>query len=430
MTSSSFSIIFIMKIFTLFLSLLATFSVVNAADTDTSKIYSKLKQYSYSQNTHAEKLRLTSSSQRLDSTIKADWINDSWQPYEKEEFFYDSENRLYLVYNYTMDQSSGEWLLNTKSQIEYSLNASKAIYYDWDNALNEFKESYLMETSFDDQGKKTTEVFYYHDGIDWLIDEKTEYAYYSDGNMKEEIQYYGVVDIWMEEEKTEYVYHAGQLLESEINYEYDGIWHPVFKENYIFNGDLPVKRQSFDYYGPDVDSFLVEELEFLFDINGNPATEIFSSDWSEEKIEYMYDLSYEIMDLTVPGLSLFIPQISANILNKPLGYTSYYSGSSGWEPNKRELYFYSNDVITAFDKSIKNTFKVFPNPAQSHIYLDLPYPNLEIDLKIYNQLGNIVFQQKGKGNYSFSVEKLDAGIYTVEVNQFTVDRYTERLIIR
>lgn len=402
-------------------------SVLNAADSDTTKVYSRLKKYSEFHSGWTKKLRVNNSGQRLDSNITAEWVNDSWQPYEKEEFIYDTEKRLVLVYNYSQDQSSEDWVLQAKSEIDYFSSLTRTLYYDWDNDLKEFSESYLLEASFNEQGQKTKEIFSYYDETDWVNEEKIEYTYYQDGTLMEEIQYYYDIDLWLEEEKTELTYHSGTLVKSEINYEYDGIWYPVFKENYIFNGGLPVARQSYDYEGPEVDSFLVEETTFLYDIKENPETEIFSGDWGEEKIEYMYDLSYELAALTTPGNSLFIPQINSQILNKPLGYMSYYSGTSGWEPNKRELYFYSEDIITSTDKRMKSSFILYPNPAKDFTFINSETAEIGL-LKVIDMSGHKIIHEAYQSGEMIPTSHLKPGIYTL-LFQSPFTLITEKLII-
>ena len=64
----------------------------------------------------------------------------------------------------------------------------------------------------------------------------------------------------------------------------------------------------------------------------------------------------------------------------------------------------------------ENEFLVYPNPAHSVVNLTLPESYGEVQIFIYNQLGQEIVNKKIKReNPVFSVENLQSGIYLYKI---------------
>ena len=76
--------------------------------------------------------------------------------------------------------------------------------------------------------------------------------------------------------------------------------------------------------------------------------------------------------------------------------------------------------VVAVNMTVAGTITVYPNPAKGQAYINLSNPAANVNISIYNAIGDLVFSKAGTGSEAGStliaIPTLPAGIYTVSVN--------------
>ena len=80
-----------------------------------------------------------------------------------------------------------------------------------------------------------------------------------------------------------------------------------------------------------------------------------------------------------------------------------------------------NPVALTFNVDETNDleFSLSPNPADDFLYINVPETMLNSEVRIYNEIGNLVFQEKcnGRKNFTISTDRPLAGSYTCVLAQ-------------
>jgi len=121
-------------------------------------------------------------------------------------------------------------------------------------------------------------------------------------------------------------------------------------------------------------------------------------------------------------------------LNPPSGYVYYQvelvapyycapSMRAGFNSSRSNIA--SNNTISVKNFGMNSNFKVYPNPAQSFIFIDFGFENQELcPFTIYNMVGEKVLE--GTEMQKIDVTTLSNGVYLIEVkcnNNFYRDRF-------
>lgn len=77
-----------------------------------------------------------------------------------------------------------------------------------------------------------------------------------------------------------------------------------------------------------------------------------------------------------------------------------------------------DDLSLGVEQNAVNKLNIYPNPTSGPLHLKLDAPD-SYQLKVYNEMGQLVFDKSGNGDYSFSLSlsHLPAGIYSIIVSQ-------------
>ena len=125
--------------------------------------------------------------------------------------------------------------------------------------------------------------------------------------------------------------------------------------------------------------------------------------------------------------------ITYNLLDtKPLAGNNFYRISA---VNKNGRVEHSPVVRINMDKG-KKDFAIYPNPVINNGQVSLEFQNLQKNtytLTIFNQEGQKVMNQiiqheGGNGVQTISLQKIAAGIYTIEVRNQNI-RFVKKLIV-
>lgn len=73
-------------------------------------------------------------------------------------------------------------------------------------------------------------------------------------------------------------------------------------------------------------------------------------------------------------------------------------------------------VITTIDNTKSKGLKIYPNPNNGTFYISIDEHSVVSDLKVYDLLGKLVFEQKNFSGNSIDINRFSDGIYHVELN--------------
>lgn len=103
-------------------------------------------------------------------------------------------------------------------------------------------------------------------------------------------------------------------------------------------------------------------------------------------------------------------------------------------------YYYIDDICLSEDSSICNSitaiktlspskFTIYPNPANSKIYINTD-SDIEYAYSLYSLLGNKINSSMSKGSTTINISELPSGIYFLEIQQSNTIIQFKQLIVR
>jgi hypothetical protein len=378
------------------------------------------------------KEQFTYSYGNIDTEILSVWNhqNDDWQPLQKFEYSFDFNGNLISIissfqyipnqwsfnakYVYTYDQNgnltsetsfvwSGGWINSYKYELTY--NAAQQIIlhidYEWNHGTNQWdnmnKNEYLYTSSI-----LTSEIAsYWNYGINnWEYYAKSEYFYETMAVTKEIVYRWETNPsaVWVEESKYEYEYELGSfMLLVRIN-ETDYIWDEGT------NGWDWEPKYKADYQYDNRDN-LTEEIHYTWNSD--------SGQWVEDnKGEYIFDLAYELSDLTVPFF--YNDELLYNINNMIIGYRGYEFENPNWVDTDKLVLYYSDytNPLNTDETILANVIKVYPNPVNQILTIDSSFPLNKVEL--FSILGKKV-KDVTSDFKTIPVNDLSNGIYIVKI---------------
>lgn len=370
---------------------------------------------------------------KIDTEILSVWNhqNADWQPLQKFEYSFDENGNLsYIIsyanliipyqwffiekYDYTYNENgkltsetsfvwNGSWVKSYKYELTYNTvqQIILLIDYEWNEGTSQW-ENLNKNECFYASGLLYSEIASYWNYVtnDWEYYSKSEY-FYETMAVTKEILYRWETNpsgIWVEESKYEYDYELGSVSllvrTNETDYVWDeGIngwdWEPIYKSDYQYDN-----RDN-----------LTEEIYYSWNSD--------SGQWAEDnKGEYIFDLAFELSDLTIPFF--YNAELNYNINNMLIGYRGYEFDNPSWVDTDKMLLYYSDYTNPLnIDKNVlANSVKLYPNPVKNVLTIDSNMPLNKVEL--YSILGKKVKDIKFNLN-SISLNDIADGIYIIKI---------------
>lgn len=311
------------------------------------------------------------------------WINGSWVGSSKINYSYTQLNEPLVIVTYKWENNS--WKDTLKEEYTYSNTPNNVllekISYVYEN--NSWKNLSKYEYSYDSYGNLILEIFYYWDNANWVNSTKKEYAYDLDNKLIYTI-YYEYLFSWAPITKVEYSYDSSNNLIATITYNWISNWENYWKTEYSYNN-----------YGD-----MVQYMTYSWNSQSNSWVQGY-------KIMRTYDNNYTFDDMVLP-ISINYDLFSHKLLNE----ISYQWNNNLWVNNTNIQYYYSNFNNLAISELNTINFRLYPNPANDFIYIDLidSYSD-NVSFKLYNLLGNEILNTKLIKNNKIDITGLNTGIY-------------------
>jgi hypothetical protein len=343
----------------------------------------------------------------LDSMIHHTWniTLSRWEKSAKEEFTYDSNEKVSTIIAYSWNSGTSSWDPNLKFTFSFNTsgNLTEQIISVWETATNQWTFVSKTTNVYDGSGNMTLQTSFYWDMLttNWINNLKSElsydssqnltsetgsvwnlatsmwdkqwkdvYSYNSGGNADEEINYLwnSISSVWEKFTRWTYSYNSGNILITEISYAWDvSQWVNNEKFDYTYVGaNMTIDQGSL---WNTVSSLWVNSYKdlYTYDGNGNQTTGVFYNwiigpdEWSEyEKDEYTFDLAYSSGDLIVPFLYYFY-----SFNNMVLQYIGYDYTDPIWNKRDKIIFYYSgyNNTLRVNDLVLAKSINLYPNPV-------------------------------------------------------------------
>lgn len=198
--------------------------------------------------------------QRMDATT---FIGDA-----RTDYFYDAQDRLEYVENYSDTGSGME--LNGKTEYAYDMQDRLATRtdYTWDGSA--YTESEQVSYTYDANNRVTEAVTYYWTGSAWSELDKEEYTYDVAGILITRTRY-SYSGGWLEDEKDEFSYNADGTNDEITTWVYSAGWEPSEETRYGFNAEGRLTSvTTCTWNGSDWD--YAEKMEFTMTGNASSYT--------------------------------------------------------------------------------------------------------------------------------------------------------------
>jgi len=358
--------------------------------------------------------------------------NSLWEGLIREEYSYDAMGNLTHFESFTQSEISHGWNLVGLTEHNYDNNGNLVLITI--SELNTIDSTWVpakkSEFTYDGSGNLTLQIDYVRNeaGTYWINDDRSEYTYDENGNQTLYVDYYWDEEAnrWVNSWRQESTYNEDGKLSQVIGYLWDdylNVWDPFDKSVYNFddNGNIVLEN----YYGVDSQTELWEEeyrFEYTYDSYGNMIEHIMYSSGLEEnewnpsgKDTYQFDFDFSYSDLILAGVYAEFLTIFPNMLVKVRNY-DWDEDDNQWFEESNIRFYYSDAVYVGINTPSRQRTRIYPNPADNFINIDLddiPKNGLFV---LYDMQGRKISTDKISGNHSqVPVNHLDSGVYFYKV---------------
>ncbi len=299
----------------------------------------------------------------LQETIKSeiDSLSGELTYTEKKILSYDDNDNVSYTMNYTWDKENETWILSGKTEMTYNDN----------NQLTEKEDYELLEN----------EEFFLIYVTTYTINED------EDITLTLEKEWSDAAQSLLNKKKTEYVYVSQHTIEYMIDYEYSDAmeWAPTRKIDFEYgdNGDVH------------------QMITYKRDEDGQA--------WENNlKIILFFDDNTPLEDVIIP---LDMGEIYNYVHHKVLKMDLYkHVPFLGFQNMGVTDYFY-NIMEVPVAENLSPDYKMYPNPVNDFIHIDIKNEKFEGVLEIINLSGKVVLKKNVHAQSVISAKGLTEGMY-------------------
>lgn len=349
--------------------------------------------------------------------------------------------------------------------IKYRLDSLLVKTYD--EYAGEYLDNNMHKFSFNENQQITSEITCFR-GVTWYDAIKDEY-YYSEEMLLDSTVHFNKNNEWDPIYKTALTYFPDGRLQSKINYSISELgWSPDYKYEFEYHPDTTIQYDYSNQQGnweidyktfqvyidglisvetrlTDVNGEFKKNLQFNYEYNnGNLVmkTLTYPDDMNEWqlyptiKYEYTYDSSN---NLARYACSQVIPESTEWLLKfeRDNSFDNQYTREDLIIPGTMDELYYRHMLTTTFENNYnsnpavrsilipkynpitidkvnsvtQSSIKVFPNPSNEYITVNLDSPLKKAEISIFNTTGTLVKKLLIDNNSIIQVTGLNAGLH-------------------
>lgn len=365
-----------------------------------------------------------------DSNMTAYWehmydsTNQQWVPMAKYEYTYNSADKKTEDIRHTWSGITYEWKKEYRNRYTYinNVDLKTEIHELWNVSISDWEKKNKRELSYNSAGDLSIEITYnwLQNSNQWMEHQKREFTYDSAYQLVEETHYIWDTQQsqWGNTERKVFSYDSSGNRTEEIKFEWNS------SSNQWVNKQK--RAMSYDSAGHQVLILMKEwkasqgwvnkeKMENTYDSLGNRSSEI-QSDWDDsqgkwiydEKSEAVYNNNYTQSDLILP--EYFFEEAFTHMVT---GFKNFFweHAQSSWKQDSEMSFYYSDFVVNTDFTQKPLKAKVYPNPANGHVNIDLPGEIFGADFTLYDMQGRTLLHKQIQNRESLNLENLKAGLY-------------------
>ena len=306
---------------------------------------------------------------------------------------YNTNSQLILSFSFNFDTISSILEKSSKGVITYNNDGTILIteVYNWDAIHNSWAGIYKWIFHRNSNGLDSCNncYFMHYYNSPWIDYSKTTYNYDNQGNSTLQIDYtYNEsTSNWEYNYKNEYSYDIlGRLVHSKESL-FNLYWELYSEENISYQNDSN-HFWTFSHYYHVFYGLMEGAIENVVDTLVNAADIILPENFPSNSFMILQDKLYEIDNQN-------------NIISCTNKHSYYYSSTA-----------------TSIDNEIKdNSIRLFPNPSDDYVIINLPQMSNNALFRLYNVVGELVIKRRIINGEKVSVRELKSGMYFYNIDQ-------------
>jgi hypothetical protein len=300
--------------------------------------------------------------------------NSIWENSRRATFNYSGQNLLESIIYIWINNA---WQPDTKTIGNYNGNLqAESILQTWDNINSIWVNSTKSDYIYDNEGRLTTLTEFLWENNNWVNNEQSNNTYNTNFNLDTIIQLIWDVNTssWLNKYRTIYTYNNSDLLiEREREEWINGQW---------------IKR---------------DKKTNNYDVN-NRVNESINSEWNETLMAYEFK-SRNLITRNSEGLRTIV-------------VSQTYTG--GWINSSRTRNTYPPCATLSEEEFSYGKIKLYPNPSNSILNIDLPTLLINSSIKIFDMQGKLVIQKSIKEiKNTIDISSLSKGLYIAKLEDKT-----------
>jgi len=321
-------------------------------------------------------------------------------------------------------QSSTNSFINNSQELFYfdqNNNIKKAIKRKWSSLLKKWVNENKWDYEFDEMNNETKffRTKWNLDSLKWMNEFRGILEYDENGNRISYFiqRWHNIKQKWGNINKYFYTYNDNFISTgyySQIWSSSDQKWENfnkyIYKYDNFDNRILFIKQK----WGKSENEWLnifKRKKEYNSKNILQKTTEL---EWSESENIWVND-----------NLNLYIFDINENLIQEL--EKKWDTTLVKWNTDKKIDYFWSQFETTSLEKTNRNDFFIYPNPATDYLVIQSELNLYHNDVFIYSTAGNLVYQTKMNNNNKVNLESISPGIYYLKINTEN-SKYIEKLI--
>ncbi|HZH71841.1 MAG TPA: T9SS type A sorting domain-containing protein, partial [Mariniphaga sp.] len=329
------------------------------------------------------------------------WIDttNTWEETSHMEFSYDEEGLLTEILTYEPDETSGEVVLQLKSEAQYSNeNRLDTIIQYYTEDQENWIEAGKIGYQYNDAGQlvqMSSTSLIEDEGEEILVTFEIEYSY----DENERLEAYSMKMITEGIELT--------MLEADLLYDDSGkrIASEISAFNILSSTMEKAERSEYEYNELDE---LIVDYQYI---------------WDDEQEDWILDMKDEIdynelmiSDVVLINYELFLGEIVESISSQHAiaEVTTYVAEEDNWNFYEKSTYYYTEGTSTYVDIVDDNSISIYPNPFTDQITLSWQ-GHAHLSLELYSLNGQKIIDRMITPGHEVKVSHLKNGVYLYQI---------------
>ena len=343
----------------------------------------------------------------LESRIRSYWNIDHWLKNDKIFYTYNENDDETEQSNYDWIEDDQTWLHNFKVELGYNDQGLRnfVLLYSLNFETNELYARVKYETLYNDLGLLVQDIHYTRnfDVEDWEPLEKL-ISSYNDGLRSNDTYWWRENDWQLNRQYEETRIDSLTLASNTYSLIDDSLWLHTRKSEFSYDGGGRLTSQE-SYNFIEYMSYWIGELKFEWLNNDNGQTfAMIYYDWDVVLDKWDYDTKKE-------------SGYNENQIRTYANTKQWNLNESIWETVDSQRYYYTNISSINENKNEYSYMKVYPNPCNNQLSLDIDNSNnSETIYRINSILGETIIEGRiSKINNTINVSQLEKGFYLIQV---------------